>query len=226
MVITAFAFEARNTDELSFRPGEKLVLLQSPDGGWWKGRGGGGDEGWFPSNHARELVTPPSASMLPMMKTGPGSPTPLQQQKVGRSQSFSSVRSNEAAEGIAPEEGKLSRSASSRANQGNLTTSRKSKSEQDLTTSGAPSKAVKLWTVVDVGDWLASIGLTAYRPVFAENEIAGEHLLDLDKGDLKELGVTTLGHRMTIVKGLAVLRAAPVIDDADDSGEDSDTYHC
>ena len=136
-----------------------------------------------------------------------------------------------------------------------------------------------------------------YRGVFADNEIAGEHLLDLDKNDMKELvsvccfcvsavhskehennhtqvhsrmhalththththtrtrtlqshahlltsfsslshsctttrqGVTVLGHRMTIDKGLATLRAAVAHSQSqshdDDDGSDSDTsYHC
>eukprot|EP00035_Acanthoeca_spectabilis_P037365 m.44830 g.44830 ORF g.44830 m.44830 type:complete len:1304 (+) comp8575_c0_seq1:211-4122(+) len=216
MVITAFAFEARNTDELSFQPGEKLELMQSPDGGWWKGKNMTGSEGWFPSNHARELVTPPSASKLPAMSSGPGSPPP--QHELIRSKSFSAMRSTRGVDDASASSGSLSRSASQR--DGAL--SRKSKSDQDLSsTSSYLRKPAKLWSVVEVGDWLGSLGLDMYRPIFSENAIAGEHLLDLDKGDLKELGVTTLGHRMTISKGLSALRAT-----SDDSGEDSDTYHC
>ena len=45
----------------------------------------------------------------------------------------------------------------------------------------------------------------------------------IQKSFLKELGVEVLGHRMTMAKGLAALRAAA----DDDNDEDSDgSYHC
>ena len=38
MAIAAFAFDARNEDELSFKPGDKVELRETPDqGGWWQG---------------------------------------------------------------------------------------------------------------------------------------------------------------------------------------------
>ena len=46
-------------------------------------------------------------------------------------------------------------------------------------------------------EWLKDIGLGEHAESFAENEIVGEHLLDLSKDDLKELGVKKLGHQKT-----------------------------
>ena len=37
MALAAFAFEARNEDELPFSPSDRIELLEQPDGGWWKG---------------------------------------------------------------------------------------------------------------------------------------------------------------------------------------------
>jgi hypothetical protein len=42
---------------------------------------------------------------------------------------------------------------------------------------------------MDVGDWLRSLGLSEYEPVFLENKIDAEVLSDLTDGDLSQLGV-------------------------------------
>ncbi|XP_070579690.1 SH3 and multiple ankyrin repeat domains protein 2-like [Ptychodera flava] len=59
-------------------------------------------------------------------------------------------------------------------------------------------KAVDDWTVQDVGHWLDSIHMTDYKSTFEENEINGAHLSALTKDDYIELGVTRVGHRITI----------------------------
>ena len=53
-------------------------------------------------------------------------------------------------------------------------------------------KAVELWDVEDVCDWLKEISLEKHLEMFRENEIAGEHLVDMTKGDLKELACVTI----------------------------------
>ena len=67
-------------------------------------------------------------------------------------------------------------------------------------------KAVELWDVEDVCDWLKEIGLEKHLETFRENEIAGEHLVDMTKDDLKELGVKQFGHRVAITSKLQRLR--------------------
>ena len=67
------------------------------------------------------------------------------------------------------------------------------------------SKAVSAWTSQDVGQWLASLQLAEHQGSFEENEITGEHLRALTKEDLQELGVSRMGHRMTITKAIQQL---------------------
>eukprot|EP00053_Salpingoeca_punica_P016740 m.159062 g.159062 ORF g.159062 m.159062 type:complete len:172 (+) comp17034_c0_seq3:107-622(+) len=45
-------FAARYEDELSFFPGERVEVLQTPLGGWWEGRIKG-KRGWFPRTYVR-----------------------------------------------------------------------------------------------------------------------------------------------------------------------------
>ena len=53
--------------------------------------------------------------------------------------------------------------------------------------------------------WLANLGLEHYMEVFADNAIDKHILCDLTDADLKELGVTALGHRKTLLKAIAEL---------------------
>ena len=55
--------------------------------------------------------------------------------------------------------------------------------------------------------WLRSLGLGQYEAVFRENEIDETVLPGLTAEDLKELGVTALGHRRKLLDAIAALRA-------------------
>ena len=55
------------------------------------------------------------------------------------------------------------------------------------------------WSVEDVCEWLEAIGLGEHVDSFKENEMMGEHLLDISKDDLKELGVKKLGHQKSFL---------------------------
>jgi SAM domain (Sterile alpha motif) len=59
---------------------------------------------------------------------------------------------------------------------------------------------------MDVGNWLRSLGLGEYEPLFLENKIDAEVLSDLTDSDLSQLGVP-LGHRKRLFKAIAVLGA-------------------
>jgi hypothetical protein len=54
--------------------------------------------------------------------------------------------------------------------------------------------------------WLRSLGLGKYEAVFRENEIDETVLPNLTAEDLKELGVTALGHRRKLLDAIAALR--------------------
>src|SRR6478752_3188398 len=59
---------------------------------------------------------------------------------------------------------------------------------------------------MDLGGWLRSLGLERYEAAFRENEINERVLPSLTAEDLKELGVTALGHRRILLDAIAALR--------------------
>src|SRR6201993_3408190 len=59
---------------------------------------------------------------------------------------------------------------------------------------------------MDIVVWLRSLGLGKYEAVFRENEIDESILPNLTAEDLKELGVTALGHRRKLLNAIATLR--------------------
>jgi class 3 adenylate cyclase len=60
---------------------------------------------------------------------------------------------------------------------------------------------------MDIVVWLRSLGLEKYEAVFRENEINERVLPSLTAEDLKELGVTALGHRRILLDAMAALRS-------------------
>jgi hypothetical protein len=56
-----------------------------------------------------------------------------------------------------------------------------------------------------IADWLEKLGLGQYAPRFAENDINFAILSDLTDQDLKELGVSSLGHRRQLLRAVAEL---------------------
>jgi class 3 adenylate cyclase/predicted ATPase len=61
---------------------------------------------------------------------------------------------------------------------------------------------------VDIAAWLRELGLERYEQAFQEHEIDPRVLPRLTSGDLKELGVTHLGHRRLLLDAIAALKAA------------------
>ena len=76
---------------------------------------------------------------------------------------------------------------------------------------------------MDVAAWLKSLGLEQYAPAFADNDIDVAVLAQLTDADLKELGVTSLGHRKRLLTAVAARPAlaasAPAPGAAAPSGE-------
>src|SRR5689334_11846897 len=60
---------------------------------------------------------------------------------------------------------------------------------------------------MDVGGWLRSLGLGQYEGAFCDNEIDEAVLPKLTQENLKELGVTALGHRLKLLDAIAALHA-------------------
>jgi class 3 adenylate cyclase len=61
-------------------------------------------------------------------------------------------------------------------------------------------------SIMDVGDWLRSLGLAQYEAIFRESDIDAEVLRELSESDLERLGVS-LGHRKRLLKAIANLGA-------------------
>lgn len=57
-----------------------------------------------------------------------------------------------------------------------------------------------------VETWLDQIGLSRYRDLFADHDIGWELLPDLDNETLKDIGVTSAGHRLRIIKAAKALK--------------------
>src|SRR5215471_16558541 len=70
---------------------------------------------------------------------------------------------------------------------------------------------------MDVVVWLRSLGLGRYEAAFRENDIDETVLPSLTHENLKELGVTSLGHRVKLLDAIAALRS-----DASAQGPTSD----
>ena len=60
-------------------------------------------------------------------------------------------------------------------------------------------------TPQQIAGWLEKLGLGQYTQRFTENEITLSILPDLTDADLKELGVSALGHRRLLLRAIAEL---------------------
>jgi hypothetical protein len=56
---------------------------------------------------------------------------------------------------------------------------------------------------VDVASWLRDLGLERYEATFRENDLDAELLPNLTADDLKDLGITSLGHRLRLLEAIA-----------------------
>ena len=79
---------------------------------------------------------------------------------------------------------------------------------------------------MDIVVWLRSLGLGKYEAPFRENDVDETVLPILTHENLKELGVTALGHRLKLLDAIAALRggattSAPSIDAAATPGAPS-----
>jgi class 3 adenylate cyclase/predicted ATPase len=62
---------------------------------------------------------------------------------------------------------------------------------------------------VDIGAWLRDLGLERYEQAFREHEIDLELVPTLTAEDLKDLGVSVVGHRRKLLNAIALLRETP-----------------
>ena len=60
---------------------------------------------------------------------------------------------------------------------------------------------------MDVADWLRRLGLGQYEAAFHENSVTVDVLPSLTLEDLRDLGITAVGHRRRLLDAIAALRA-------------------
>ncbi|OAA55558.1 mapkkk cascade protein kinase regulator ste50 [Niveomyces insectorum RCEF 264] len=71
-----------------------------------------------------------------------------------------------------------------------------------------PETLISDWTAEECADFIATIGLQQYADSFIENDIVGEALVALQHDDLKQMGITSVGHRLTILKSVYEVKKA------------------
>jgi class 3 adenylate cyclase len=62
---------------------------------------------------------------------------------------------------------------------------------------------------VNIDSWLERIGLAQYAELFRDNDVDRALLDRLNGDDLREIGVTSLGHRKKLLDAIAMLAASP-----------------
>ena len=62
---------------------------------------------------------------------------------------------------------------------------------------------------MDVAAWLRGLGLEQYAQLFRDNDIDGEILYGMTAEDLKELGISSFGHRRRLVNAITALGEEP-----------------
>lgn len=65
-----------------------------------------------------------------------------------------------------------------------------------------PRTIITEWTAGETAHFLRSLSLKQYSDAFLDNEIVGEALVALKHDELKELGIASVGHRITILKAV------------------------
>jgi class 3 adenylate cyclase len=59
---------------------------------------------------------------------------------------------------------------------------------------------------MNIGVWLRNLGLEQYETAFRENAVTAANLPKLTADDLKEIGVTAVGHRRVLLEAIVALR--------------------
>ncbi|XP_056436450.1 diacylglycerol kinase eta isoform X1 [Gadus chalcogrammus] len=73
-------------------------------------------------------------------------------------------------------------------------------------------QSVERWGTEDVGVWLEQLSLGEYRDIFTRHDIRGSELLHLERRDLKDLGISKVGHMKRILQGTKDLAKSAMVD--------------
>ncbi|OCT80995.1 diacylglycerol kinase delta isoform X4 [Xenopus laevis] len=87
---------------------------------------------------------------------------------------------------------------------------KKEKNSRNKETRSSTGPPAHLWGTEEVSLWLERLSLSEYKEVFIRHDIRGCELLHLERRDLKELGVTKVGHMKRILHGIRELSPPPI----------------
>lgn len=65
-----------------------------------------------------------------------------------------------------------------------------------------PMGLITEWTEEQAADFISDLGLDQYADTFVHEGITGEALIALQHAELKEMGITSVGHRLSILKAV------------------------
>ncbi|KAK4514094.1 uncharacterized protein ATC70_006102 [Mucor velutinosus] len=182
-------FEAENEDEMTFRYGEPIVILEKDDqylDGWWQGRNTLGQTGLFPKNYTSPEKPPNTNNRIVSynddiyhhmrMSSGTSSATISSDEY----RATNTIHSSPSTEDIA-----------------NVSASN--------TTFGVSNSSPFDWNMEEVVTWLDSVGLESFADNFIDQDITGDVLLSLDHNALKELGIHAYGRRYKVLNAIKSL---------------------
>ncbi|KAM8903616.1 diacylglycerol kinase delta isoform 2-T2 [Spinachia spinachia] len=82
---------------------------------------------------------------------------------------------------------------------------KKDKNNKNKETCTTLSLPVHQWGTEEVGAWLGFLSLNEYQDIFRGHDVRGAELIHLERRDLKDLGVTKVGHMKRILHGIREL---------------------
>uniref|UniRef100_A0A3Q3EY53 Diacylglycerol kinase n=1 Tax=Kryptolebias marmoratus TaxID=37003 RepID=A0A3Q3EY53_KRYMA len=82
---------------------------------------------------------------------------------------------------------------------------KKDKNNKNKETCATLSLPVHQWGTEEVGAWLDFLCLSEYKDIFIRHDVRGAELIHLERRDLKDLGVTKVGHMKRILQGIREL---------------------
>ncbi|XP_030632229.1 diacylglycerol kinase delta isoform X1 [Chanos chanos] len=82
---------------------------------------------------------------------------------------------------------------------------KKDKNNKNKETCATLNLPVQQWGTEEVGAWLEFLCLSEYKEIFIGHDVRGAELLHLERRDLKDLGVTKVGHMKRILQGIREL---------------------
>ncbi|XP_069067981.1 diacylglycerol kinase kappa isoform X8 [Pleurodeles waltl] len=71
------------------------------------------------------------------------------------------------------------------------------------------SLSVDKWGTEEVAAWLDALGLGEYKDIFTRHDIQGSELVLLERRDLKDLGISKVGHMKRILQGIKDISGHP-----------------